>query len=44
MSDKLTPKQTLLMWCLLGCRGEALQRSIVRGLRQMIERFWLLAV
>jgi hypothetical protein len=29
MSDKLTPKQTLLMWCLLGCRGEALQRSIV---------------
>jgi hypothetical protein len=29
MSDKLTPKQTLLMWCLLGCHGEALQRSIV---------------
>jgi hypothetical protein len=29
MSDKLTPKQTLLMWCLLGCNGEALQRSIV---------------
>ena len=29
MSDKLTPKQTLLMWCLVGCHGEALQRSIV---------------
>ena len=29
MSDKLTPKQTLLIWCLLGCHGEALQRSIV---------------
>jgi hypothetical protein len=29
MSDKLTPKQTLLIWCLLGCHGEAPQRSIV---------------
>lgn len=29
MSDKLTPKQTLLMWCLLGFHGEALQSSFV---------------
>jgi hypothetical protein len=29
MSDKLTPKQTLLMWCLFGFHGEALQSSIV---------------
>src|SRR6516165_4800588 len=29
MSDNLTPKQTLFMWCLLGWHGEALQRSIV---------------
>jgi hypothetical protein len=29
MSDKLTPKQTLLMWCLLGRHGEALQGDIV---------------
>jgi hypothetical protein len=29
MSETLTPRQTLLMWCLLGGHGEALQRSIV---------------
>jgi hypothetical protein len=29
MTDKLTPKQTLLMWCLLGFHGEALQSSIL---------------
>lgn len=25
----MTPKQTLILWCLLGCRGQALQKDIV---------------
>lgn len=29
MSDRLTPKQALLMWCLLGRHGEAFQRDLV---------------
>lgn len=29
MTERLTPKQTLLVWCLLGFHGEALQSSIV---------------
>lgn len=25
----MTPKQTLILWCLLGCRGQAMQKDIV---------------